>query len=109
VEARKRVAGGTLPYMAPEHLQAFRSGVEERSGGRTPTIDRRADVYSLGVILYELLACRHPFTLKRGTLSELLPGMLAERSKAPALRPWNATVSPAVESIVRHCLEPDPA
>jgi tetratricopeptide (TPR) repeat protein len=36
--------------------------------------------------------------------------MIAERRQAPPrLRPFNPAVSPAVESIVRHCLEPDPA
>ena len=44
--------GGTLPYMAPEHLEALR-------GGASP--DARSDLYSLGVILYELLTVRRPF------------------------------------------------
>src|SRR5262249_44252455 len=39
--------GGTVPYMAPEHLESI-------AGGQ-PTIDARADLYSLGVILFELL------------------------------------------------------
>src|SRR5262249_19297798 len=43
--------GGTLPYMAPEHLRAFQH--------RNVTVDGRSDVYSLGVILYELLTGRH--------------------------------------------------
>src|SRR5262249_20105309 len=37
--------GGTLPYMAPEHLTAFLD--------RTHGVDARSDLYSLGVILYE--------------------------------------------------------
>src|SRR5437763_3618638 len=36
--------GGTLPYMAPEHLEAFR--------GADRAVDARSDVYGLGVILY---------------------------------------------------------
>src|SRR5204863_8129037 len=39
--------GGTLPFMAPEHLEAFR--------GQLRVVDQRSDVYSLGLILYELL------------------------------------------------------
>src|SRR5260221_1184798 len=39
--------GGTLPYMAPEHLEAFQ-------GGARP-VDARSDLYSLGIILYQLL------------------------------------------------------
>jgi pentatricopeptide repeat protein len=45
-----RVEIGSLAYMSPEQL-----------GGSTNEIDRRSDVYSLGVTLYELLALRLPF------------------------------------------------
>ncbi len=45
--------GGTLPYMAPEHLAAYQ--------GRPVDVDARSDIYALGVILYELLTGRHPF------------------------------------------------
>jgi tetratricopeptide (TPR) repeat protein len=48
--------GGTLPYMAPEQLEAFLG-----RGAGAPRPDGRADLFSLGVILYELLTGRHPF------------------------------------------------
>jgi serine/threonine protein kinase/Flp pilus assembly protein TadD len=100
--ASAAMIGGTLPYMAPEHLQAL------RDGGRTP--DARSDLYSLGVILFELLTGEHPFPIHAGPVRDILPRMIAERmASSPPLRPWNARVSPAVESIVRRCLHPDPA
>jgi tetratricopeptide (TPR) repeat protein len=93
--------GGTLPYVAPEHLEAF--------AGKPRTLDGRADVYALGVILFELLTLRHPFDLLRGPVEEILPSMLAQRQGAPPrLRTICPAIPAAVESLVRHCLEPDP-
>ena len=92
--------GGTLPYMAPEHLQAFRDGGLE--------LDGRSDIYSLGVILCELLTGRAPFASNGSASIDTLDRMIAERQAAvPTLRRQNRQISPAVESIVRHCLEPD--
>src|SRR5262249_8940927 len=100
--ASAAMIGGTLPYMAPEHLEAL------KDGGRAP--DARSDLYSLGVILFELLTGRHPFPIHTGPVREILPRMIAERlAPPPPLRPRNAKVTPAVESIVGHCLHPDPA
>lgn len=94
--------GGTLPYMAPEHLRAFR--------GADLAVDARSDIYALGIILHELLAGRHPFESYSGVSLAILDRMIAERSALPArIRERNPAVSPAVESIIRHCLEPDPA
>jgi serine/threonine protein kinase/Tfp pilus assembly protein PilF len=51
------VIGGTLPYMSPEQLQEAILG---RSYQSRP-VDGRSDLFSLGVILYELLTGTHPF------------------------------------------------
>ncbi|MHB1560173.1 MAG: serine/threonine-protein kinase, partial [Isosphaeraceae bacterium] len=46
--------GGTVDYMAPEHLHALCDGDPEAP-------DRRSDLYSLGVVLHEALTGRRPF------------------------------------------------
>ncbi len=100
----KRVAiGGTLPYMAPEYLQAYR----DRAG----FADERCDLFSLGVILFELLTGRHPFPIHRsGPPSEIIQKSIADRLQPPpSVWAWNPAVSPAVEAIIRKCLAPNPA
>jgi serine/threonine protein kinase/Tfp pilus assembly protein PilF len=94
--------GGTLAYMAPEHLAALQNSISPP--------DARSDIYSLGVILFELLAGRHPFPTHPGPVREILPRIIAERLEpAPAVYRWNARVSPAVASIVERAINPDPA
>ncbi|HEV3342151.1 MAG TPA: serine/threonine-protein kinase [Pirellulales bacterium] len=56
-ERRTRRVGGTLGYAAPEILAALLP----RTSGRTATADARSDLYSLGVILYELLGGQLPY------------------------------------------------
>jgi eukaryotic-like serine/threonine-protein kinase len=94
--------GGTLPYMAPEQLVDFRDG-------RRPA-DPRSDVYALGLILWQWLAGRLPFAVPAGPPEEQLALLLAQRCRTvPDVYPTNGAISPAVASILRHCLEPDPA
>jgi serine/threonine protein kinase/predicted Zn-dependent protease len=100
--ASAALVGGTLPYMAPEQLEAYRTGA--------PQDDARADIYALGAILFELLTGRHPFEIRRGPIRDVVSRMIEDRrGPPPRLRPWNDAVSPATEAIVRRCLEPGPA
>ena len=94
--------GGTLPYMAPEHLAAYQ--------GRPGVVDARSDIYALGVMLYELLTGQHPFGKHPGPPEIALARMMQDRMHTPRLaRSLNRGVSPAVDSILRRCLEPNPA
>jgi eukaryotic-like serine/threonine-protein kinase len=79
---------GTLAYMSPEQVKAL-------------AVDARSDLFSLGVVLYELLARRHPF--RRETAAATLGAILQETP--PPLFGLDATVPRAVDAIVRRCLE----
>lgn len=101
-ESPQGVVGGTLPYMSPEQLQAFRN--------RKACGDVRSDLYSLGLILFETLTGRSPFPPIQGKLEEALTGAINSRqAKIPDPRLLNPAVTPAVAAILRKCLAHDPA
>src|SRR5258708_1681121 len=79
---------GTLPYVAPEVLRG-----EEG--------DARSDIWSLGVLLYEMAAGRRPF--KGATAFELSAAILRER--APLITP---PLPPILQSVIDRCLDKDP-
>jgi formylglycine-generating enzyme required for sulfatase activity/dienelactone hydrolase len=83
---------GTPAYMAPEQVAA------------DPNIDHRADIYSVGVMAYEMLAGAPPFAGPPQSV------MAAHLSKAPApLLFVKPSVPPALAQIVMRCLEKEPA
>jgi serine/threonine protein kinase len=98
--------GGTLPYMSPEQLAAFAA---QGVAGPPSAVDARTDIYSLGLILFELLTGRAAFPHRPGPLQDSIKLMLADRRQPPPrLTRANPNVTPAVEAIVRRCLEPNP-
>ncbi len=89
---RTGMISGTPAYISPEQAQ-----------GRP--LDRRTDVYSLGVVLYELLAGSPPF--KSANLARVLVELVQEDAKP--LRQIDPTIPEDLETIVAKCLEKDPA
>jgi serine/threonine protein kinase/tetratricopeptide (TPR) repeat protein len=99
--------GGTPIYTAPEQLRLL-----GRRPGDPATLDGRSDLYSLGVILFELLTCKHPFTPPPAdTPLEQIKVVLLERQAlgAPPIRSENPAVDPHLAELVDHCLAFQPA
>jgi serine/threonine protein kinase/Tfp pilus assembly protein PilF len=95
--------GGTLAYMSPEHLEGLADGMAK-------DVDARADIYSLGVVLYEAMGAR-PFGLPKGASSvtdALLSSARERRAGAPKLRDRYPEVPPEFAAVVERCLAPEP-
>jgi serine/threonine protein kinase len=82
---------GTVAYMSPEQV-------------RGEEVDHRSDIFSFGLILYEMLAGRRAFD--RQSFAETMAAIANE--EAPELSELNPKVTPQLEKIVRRCLEKKP-
>jgi tetratricopeptide (TPR) repeat protein len=87
------MALGTPAYMAPEQAMA------------EPTLDHRVDLYALGVMAYEMLAGRGPFTAT--SAQQLISAHLTKVPEPVSVH--RPEVSAALEAVVMRCLEKDPA
>src|SRR5579871_2785501 len=85
------VVMGTASYMAPEQVR----------GGQ---VDARTDMFSFGVVLYEMLSGRRAF--QRDSAPETMTAILKE--DVPEFTDAKLAVAPALERIVRRCLEKSP-
>jgi serine/threonine protein kinase/formylglycine-generating enzyme required for sulfatase activity/cephalosporin-C deacetylase-like acetyl esterase len=82
---------GTVPYMSPERL-----------AGRS--VDHRADIFSLGVVLYRMCTGRKPFEEETDSLT--ISAIL--RDATPSIRDLRPDLPRSLDSIVQRCLEKDP-
>jgi len=97
--------GGTIDYMAPEHLEAL-------AGERADHIDARSDLFSMGVLLYETALGGKPFAppRKTGAIVETLLRAADDRKGEPrSLFPEDADVPAPLLAVIERCLAPDPA
>lgn len=82
---------GTTGYMSPEQIRA-------------KTLDARSDIFSLGCVMYEMLAGSNPF--RRDTRADTMSAILEHHP--PPLTELRPTLPPALDLIVARCLEKNP-
>ncbi len=85
---RKEVTVGTLAYISPEQL-------------RGEAVDSRSDIFSFGIVVYEMVAGVHPF--RKESRADTSSAILNERP--PELSVAGRHVSPRVGAIVARCLD----
>ncbi len=85
---------GTPAYMPPEQAR-----------GERDLIDERSDIYSLGAILYEMLALAPPY--EADTATDLIRKVATQPPPPPSQRNRGAVVPRGLEAIVMKCLSPD--
>jgi serine/threonine-protein kinase len=83
---------GSPWYMSPEQM------------ADPSRVDQRADIWSLGVLIYELLTNEHPFD------GEGIPEVCGKvlSASAPSLSDVRPDIDPELDAVVRRCLEKDP-
>ena len=90
-EAPTQGVAGTLPYMAPEQLRA-------------EPLDARTDLYSAGVVLYEMITGERAF--QETVTPRLIDAILHQALPPPSA--LNRHVSAGLENIILKCVEKDP-
>lgn len=89
--ARENEVMGKAPYLAPEQA-------------RGQTIDARSDVFSLGLVLFELLTGEQVYPVE--SIDDAIH--LHDSRQVPSPRDWNPGISPKIEVVMRRMLERDP-
>ena len=91
-ETKDGVILGTMPYMSPEQIQGKK-------------LDHRSDIFSFGIILYEMITGRRPFSGE--TSAELISSILRDTPEPIAKTKSNIPFD--LESIIEQCLQKNPA
>ncbi|MFO0935152.1 MAG: protein kinase [Gemmataceae bacterium] len=108
-EDRQRF-GGTVAYMAPEQIEEM---IESRrrhdaginlNGPRISKVDQRSDLYSIGVILFELLTGRHPFPVSKSKQDPFEAARIARELPRPTARQLNPSISHSINAIIERLL-----
>jgi eukaryotic-like serine/threonine-protein kinase len=86
-----RAVAGTAPYMPPEQLRGER-------------VDGRADIYTIGAVLYEMATGLRVF--REELASRLIDAILHQPAVPP--RALNPRISPGLETIILKCLDKEP-
>ncbi len=100
-----RLVGGTLPYMSPQQLRSI------DSGGEYSPAD---DVYALGVIFYQLLTGRLPFSdnqisENQNETTGIRELAISRETLPPSCRSLVRSIPASLNAIVMKCLEPQTA
>lgn len=91
VKTNPGVVMGTVGYMSPEQV-------------RGQMTDHRSDIFSFGLILYEMITGRRAF--QEESLAETMSAIV--KDEPPEMTESNPNISPSLERIVRRCLEKKP-
>lgn len=91
VETQEGIILGTFPYMSPEQIQGKR-------------LEHRTDIFSLGIIFYEMLTGLRPF--RGDTSAELISAIL--RDTPDPVTELKADLPDHLERVIRRCLMKDP-
>ena len=83
------VVMGTVSYMSPEQARGTR-------------VDQRTDIFSFGVLLYEMVSGRLPF--EGQTQTDIISSIISNKRQAPLAR-YTDEVSPEMERIVAKALQ----
>jgi serine/threonine-protein kinase len=90
VWTESQAGAGTLPYMSPEQLKGER-------------VDARADIYTIGTVLYEMATgCR---AFRDSAITRLIDAILHQQPVST--RSLNAGISPELDAIILKCLDKD--